>query len=86
MDSISFIENKVKIKFPIEKLPTINHKINEKISKTILEKMGKAIEENASIGIIEEYAKIIKEKFPNKINDFDKILHYSMDNLKKSQL
>ncbi|MBL7054028.1 hypothetical protein ISS06_02405 [Patescibacteria group bacterium] len=86
MDSISFIENGLKIEFSIEKLPTINHKINEKISKTILEKMGKAIEKNASIGIIEEYTKIIKEKFPNKINDFDKILHYSMDNLKKSQL
>ena len=85
--SISFIKNGVKITFPVNKLPTINPMVNEMVADKILEKFEKEIKTDPKVADVQKFCKTFENKFPEKMNKYDKMFSKSLKILiKKSRL
>lgn len=70
----------VKMKLPMEKLPTRNKEVNRLAANQLITRLKKDLEGSPSVGVLDEYATIIRDKFPYKIAEYGQIMDQAMKN------
>ncbi len=81
MDPIIIRENGVTATIPIKRFPTANPHLNNAAADQLLERFSRATKNNVSVGKLEEFAEIFKQKFPHRLDDYDKVIHQTLEAL-----
>ncbi len=80
MKPVVIRQGRVIIRFPIEKLPTINKEVNGIAADQLMKRLRRMLRKNPSIVALEEFAMIFQDKFPHKRDEYAEILDQAMKN------
>jgi len=67
--------------FPMEKLPTVNRKVNGIAADQLMKRLKRVLRENPSMEVLEEFATIVQDKFPHKQEEHAQILDQAMEDI-----
>lgn len=81
MEPIIIRHSGVRMKFPMEKLPTRNKEVNRLVADQLIMRLKKDLKGNPSVGVLDEYATIIRDKFPHKLEEYGQIMDQVMKNI-----
>lgn len=82
MEPVIIKQGGVTITLPIEKLPTINKEMNRIAADQLMERLKRVLKKNPSVQVLEEFAMIVQDKFPQKQNEHDQILRQAMKDIR----
>jgi len=58
----------------MEKLPTVNKKMNKMAADQLIKRLERVLRKNPSVEVLDEFAMIIRDKFPHKQGECEQIL------------
>jgi len=82
MKPIIIREGGVIMTLSLEKLPTVNKKVNEKAANQLMKRLKRALRQNPSIEVLDEFATIVQEKFPHKQTEYAQIIGQGIKNIR----
>ena len=71
-------ENGVVAAIPIEEFPTDSPRLNDLAADQLLLRLKRALESNSSAGDLEKLAQIFNERFPRRLDDYDRVMHQAI--------
>jgi len=78
MEPIIIKEGGVKMTLPLNNLPTVNKKVNQLAANQLMKRFKWVLRTNPSIEVLDEFATIIQDKFPQKQEEHAHILSQAM--------
>jgi len=82
MKPVIIREGGVKMTLSIEKLPTVNKKVNQLAADQLMKRLKRVLMKNPSVEVLEEYAIIVRDKFPHIQEEHAQILRQAMKDIR----